>query len=66
MLTAAMVGIGSAGRVIAGGSESLPTCSIMEASVVAIVEIERGELSVHQRSRSQGHQYCRFATVVKT
>ena len=62
MLTAATVGVGSAGGVIAGGSESSPTRSIVGASVVAIVEVERGELSVHQRSRSQGHQCCRFAT----
>ena len=53
--------VGSGGG-ITGGSESSPTCLIMGAPVVAIFEVERGELSVHQGSRSQGHQCCRFAT----
>ena len=64
MLTAATVGVGSADGRTAGGSES-PTHSIMEGSVVAIVKDER-ELSIHQGRRRQGHQCCRFATVVTT
>ena len=50
MLTAATVGVGSADGRTAGGSESSLTRSIVEGSVVAIVEGERGKLSVHQES----------------
>ena len=59
MLTAATVGVGSAGGVTVGGSESSLTRSIVEGSVVAIVEGERGELSVHQGMRSQDRRQGR-------
>ena len=62
MLTAATVGVGSAGGVTVGGSESSLTRSIVEGSVVAIVEGERGELNVHQGMRSQGRVRVRIGT----